>query len=197
MACRVCAINSPTLPFCQCGALQDYPEGLDVFETLGVAPELEPAMDPLRARFLELSKQLHPDRFVNALPPEPHYALRWSTNINGAYQILRDIGRRSEALLDYFGVPLSGKKGSVPIELAEFYFEAQESDDENAVAAEIRERLVKNASDWKSLADHWPKTTDKTLGRPAAEKLRENIIARRYLVSMAQDIERRQRAKSS
>src|SRR5262245_51309270 len=122
--CWHCHSESSDLPFCpQCGKLKAPENTLTHFEILGfpVQPELD--AEVLRAKFYELSKKTHPDRFAASTPPESSYALGWSTKINRAYQTLRDPISRTYYLLELFKVPESGK--SVPLELAETYFELQ------------------------------------------------------------------------
>ncbi|MCC6231864.1 MAG: hypothetical protein IT580_04430 [Verrucomicrobiales bacterium] len=61
-------------------------------------PWIEP--DTLKDRFLRLSAELHPDRFHDAPPETREAAGRRYTDLNSAYQALRDTRARSLHLLE-------------------------------------------------------------------------------------------------
>ncbi len=76
----------------------------DPFETLGVEPryDLDPAALELRHR--DLSRALHPDRYVGAPAAERRMALGKAIEVNDAYRVVKDPIRRAEALLRRAGV---------------------------------------------------------------------------------------------
>ena len=92
----------------------------------------------LEKQFYTLSRQLHPDRFVNRPAEEQEEALRQSSRLNDAYRTLRDPVQRTQHLLALQGVEMeeqskaatdaaratgAEKKQAVPPELLEEVFE--------------------------------------------------------------------------
>lgn len=65
--------------------------------------ELQPAFDldleQLSARYRELARKVHPDRFADAGESEQRQAIEQSANLNEAYQTLKSPSRRARYLL--------------------------------------------------------------------------------------------------
>jgi molecular chaperone HscB len=164
---------------------------LSHFQVLGIAPALHIDPEALRDAFYQLSRRTHPDRFTLAVPPEPGYALRWTTAINRAYQTLRDPSTRSEYLLDWeqFRRPASPQ---VPLDLAEAYFDLQdllsEPQGEEKMAAfrkDLAAALEQTDRQWAALAAAWPETHDRL------QKLHDILTKQRYLHAMIADLDRK------
>src|SRR5262245_16374287 len=77
----------------------------DPFETLGVEARFDLDLGALERRHRDLSKALHPDRYVGAPAAERRLSLSRAIDVNEAFRILRDPIRRAEALLQRAGVP--------------------------------------------------------------------------------------------
>ncbi len=58
----------------------------------------------LAARYRELQRVVHPDRFANASEQEQRLALQQATQVNEAYETLRDPLRRALYMLELAGV---------------------------------------------------------------------------------------------
>ncbi len=71
----------------------------DHFQLLGLARQFRVDLDGLEARYLALSKGLHPDRFVGRPESEQTASLKLSAAVNEAASTLRDPWRRAEYLL--------------------------------------------------------------------------------------------------
>lgn len=69
--------------------------------------ELQPAFDidqdMLSARYRELARKVHPDRFADAGETEQRHAIERSANLNEAYQTLKTPSRRARYLLTLQG----------------------------------------------------------------------------------------------
>lgn len=78
---------------------------MDPFAILGLPRRFALDVKQAEARHLELSKTLHPDRYVNAAPNERRLALSRAVEVNEAWRALRDPIKRAEAILT-----LAGKK---------------------------------------------------------------------------------------
>src|SRR6266853_2420344 len=103
----------------------------DHFSLFGLPRKLWIEMSTLEKKFLELSWELHPDKFVNASSAEQEASLRRSSELNDAYRVLRDPVARVEYLLEIEGMRKEGEhKQQAPPELLEEVFELNESLDE-------------------------------------------------------------------
>lgn len=76
------------------------------YELFGLAPTYAVDADELERRYLERSKQVHPDRFVNEAAAERVAALQQSMALNEAYKTLRKPVPRAEYLLASHGVTI-------------------------------------------------------------------------------------------
>jgi molecular chaperone HscB len=84
---------------------------LDPFLTLGIKPSFDVDLAAAEKTHRELSRALHPDRFVSAGASERRAALSKAVEVNEAWRIVRDPIRRAEALLRLAGVaPGEGKE---------------------------------------------------------------------------------------
>jgi molecular chaperone HscB len=127
----------------------------DPFLTLGLEPRFDVDLPELEARHRELSRALHPDRYVGRPSAERRLALSRAIEVNEALRILRHPVRRAEALLARRGVELAEGEEPEPsedllmevLELREELASARESGDlarveELAGAVETREARV-------------------------------------------------------
>lgn len=87
---------------------------MDPFATLGIARTFEVDLGAAERVHRDLSRALHPDRFVGASPSERRAALGKAIEVNEAWRIVRDPVRRAEALLDLGGVRVREGDGSQP-----------------------------------------------------------------------------------
>ncbi len=178
--CDRCGSESRALPFCACGALKDLPGGVSHFAVLGFPESWRLDENTLRERFYELSKKTHPDRYGQAAPQDAMHALRWSTAVNRAYQTLREPEKRARYLLELKGK--ADKKDAIPFDLAETYFEIQDSEDPKVLDAfknDMTALLAETETNWDAVADDM-------------DKLGAHLVKLKYLRSMIADIERKQ-----
>jgi molecular chaperone HscB len=99
---------------------------LDKFATLGVPRSFQQDDAAVEARYRELSRKLHPDRFARASAQERRFSLEQTTRLNEAYRTLKDPVRRAEHLLELRGVPVAtGEKNGVTMS-PEFLEQAME-----------------------------------------------------------------------
>lgn len=78
----------------------------DPFATLGVPRRYSLPLKDLEQRHRDLSRALHPDRYVHAPPGERRLALERAVAVNDAFRALRDPLTRASALLGLSGLPL-------------------------------------------------------------------------------------------
>jgi molecular chaperone HscB len=79
---------------------------MDPFAILGIAAAYDVDVVALERVHRELSRALHPDRYVGAPASERREALARAIAVNEAWRIVRDPVRRAEALLQHAGIPV-------------------------------------------------------------------------------------------
>jgi molecular chaperone HscB len=77
---------------------------LDPFDTLGIAPTFDIDVGAVEKRYRDLSRVLHPDKFVGTSAAERRMSLGKAVEVNEAWRLVRDPIRRAEALLRRHGV---------------------------------------------------------------------------------------------
>ncbi len=117
----------------------------DYFDVLGVQRKYHFSDGELEKRFLERSKQVHPDRFARAPAAERVAALQKSTELNDAYRVLKHHVRRAEYLLKLEGLDVADEKSesvrpdpallAEMMELNEELADARESGDRTRIGA--------------------------------------------------------------
>ena len=90
-----------------CGALLPPDAKTSYFSVFGVEPRFDLNLDALEARFRELSRKLHPDRFARADPRARRASLQRSVQLNEAWRALKDPFKRAEYLLSLSGISLA------------------------------------------------------------------------------------------
>jgi len=82
------------------------------FEIFGVEPRFEIDRDALDARWKDLQRQAHPDRFATADAQAQRQAMQWSVRINEAYQRLKDPLKRAAYLCERNGAPIQAENNT-------------------------------------------------------------------------------------
>jgi molecular chaperone HscB len=100
--CGACGAPQPVSTH---GARDDY------FAVLGVERRFDLPARELEARYKELSRKLHPDRFAKADPRARRAALQRTVQLNEAWRALKEPLRRAEYLLELAGVKLASDDG--------------------------------------------------------------------------------------
>jgi molecular chaperone HscB len=80
--------------------------GKNYFELFGLPAGFDIDPEDLAARYRELQRRVHPDRFASASDPERRLSMQMTTLVNEAYQTLKNPVRRGRYLLGLQGVPL-------------------------------------------------------------------------------------------
>jgi molecular chaperone HscB len=85
---------------------------MDPFATLGIARAYDVDLTVVEKVHRELSRALHPDRYVGTPPSERRAALTKAVEVNEAWRLVRDPIRRAEALLGLRGGAVGEGNGS-------------------------------------------------------------------------------------
>jgi len=123
--CPSCGKRQEPLLICaECGTPLAAP--LDCFAALALPRKLTIDLDALERRYHELSRKLHPDRFVSKGPKVRDASLRATALLTRSYRTLRDPVARGLYWLELRDEKLADNNKRVPPEVAELVFEVQE-----------------------------------------------------------------------
>ena len=84
----------------------------DFFTLLGVSKQFAQDLPELDARFRELQREVHPDRFAAADDAARRASMMLATQINEAYQTLRSPLKRATYLLNLAGVDVGAESNT-------------------------------------------------------------------------------------
>ena len=82
------------------------------FELFAVPTTFAQDRAVLDARWKELQREAHPDRFAVQGSAAQHVAMQWSVRINEAYQRLKDPVRRASYLCELHGAPVDAENNT-------------------------------------------------------------------------------------
>ena len=82
------------------------------FALFGVPPTFAQDRATLDARWKELQREAHPERFAAQGPAAQRLAMQWSVRINEPYQRLKDPLRRAAYLCELNGAPVDAERNT-------------------------------------------------------------------------------------
>jgi molecular chaperone HscB len=82
------------------------------FALFGVPEQFAQDRPVLDARWKELQREAHPDRFASQGAAAQRVAMQWSVRINEAYQRLKDPLRRAAYLCELRGAPIDAERNT-------------------------------------------------------------------------------------
>ncbi len=110
----------------------------DDFELFGVARRFAQDRAVLDARWKDLQREAHPDRFAVQGAAAQRVAMQWSVRINEAYQRLKDPLRRAAYLCELHGAPIRAEDNTaMPAAFLMQQMQWREALEEAASAAEL------------------------------------------------------------
>lgn len=109
----------------------------DPFAILGIEPRFDVDIPSLEGRHRDLSRALHPDRYVGRPSAERRLALSKAIEVNEALRILKDPVRRAQALLERRSLAL--EEGQEPKPAPDFLMNVLEDREELASAHACRD----------------------------------------------------------
>lgn len=104
---------------------------VNYFELFGLPVSFHPDAEIVKKKFYELSRQFHPDRFVQAGSEAVDEALKMSATINEAYRILKNPDATIQYILKYHGVLENEEKYNLPPDFLMEMMELNEAVDDN------------------------------------------------------------------
>jgi len=84
----------------------------DDFELFGLPARFAQERAAIDARWKELQREAHPDRFASQGAAAQRVALQWSVRINEAYQRLKDPLKRAAYLCELRGAPIEAESNT-------------------------------------------------------------------------------------
>lgn len=110
------------------------------FELFGLPQRFAQDRAAIDARWKELQREAHPDRFAAQGASAQRAALQWSVRINEAYQRLKDPLKRASYLCELQGAPIDAENNTaMPAEFLMEQMEWRETLDEAAGEQELEE----------------------------------------------------------
>src|SRR6478735_10700292 len=108
------------------------------FELFAVPATFAQDRAALDARWKELQREAHPDRFAAQGAAAQRVAMQWSVRINEAYQRLKDPLRRAALLCELRGAPIDAERNTaMPSEFLIEQMEWREALDDAATDHEL------------------------------------------------------------
>ena len=149
--------------------------GKNYFELFGLPLDFDIAADDLTARYRQLQRRVHPDKFANSSAQERRLSMQMTAQINEAYQTLQRPVSRGRYLLGLLGVDMNDETDTSmdpvflmeQIELRESLAEVKQTADPHKTLDELanqieqrmqakteqfRRHLMKNSSEGLSQA---------------------------------------------
>ncbi len=133
----------------------------DDFELFGLPQQFAQDRAAIDARWKDLQREAHPDKFAAQGAAAQRVAMQWSVRINEAYQRLKDPLRRAAYLCELHGVPVNAESNTaMPAEFLmqqmawrEALDEAQEVSDLDALSDQVAGRRRALLQDFVQLLD--------------------------------------------
>lgn len=147
--CTVCKALADAPLACQdCHHVYEHVMGASYFELFGLPASFDIDTSALHAQYLAISRNIHPDQFVNQSPEASRLAMRLSAQVNRAYETLKEPFLRAEYLLESLGGKSAAEHKTVPAELLQEVMglreeleQAKQNRDQEALG-KLRERVL-------------------------------------------------------
>ncbi len=171
----------------------------DYYELLGIPRSLNLSLDALQQRYYELSRQLHPDRFMQKPEAERQRALDMSSALNDAYRTLKDPIKRAQYLLTLEGFNIGEQRSKdVPPELLEEVFQLNMALEEmrggDDSARPQLEEAEKNFADLLAgsslLLETLFRQYDTSRSRHVLGEIRDVLNRRKYIQNLVSEVEK-------
>ncbi|HRL35624.1 MAG: Fe-S protein assembly co-chaperone HscB [Ottowia sp.] len=159
------------------------------FELFAVPPRFAQDAAQLDARWKELQRQVHPDKFAAQGAAAQRVAMQWSARINEAYRRLKDPLKRAAYLCELNGAPIDAESNTaMPAEFLMQQMELREAVDDAVDAAAMDEIGRQSATLKREMLLKLEQQMDAQHDWPAAA---QTVRALMFLDRLAGDIDRK------
>ncbi|MGB4118495.1 MAG: Fe-S protein assembly co-chaperone HscB [Polaromonas sp.] len=152
------------------------------FELFGLAPKFRQDRAAIDARWKELQKEAHPDKFAAQGASAQRVAMQWSVRINEAYQRFKDPLKRASYLCELNGAPVNAENNTaMPAAFLMQQMEWREALDE-AKTAENMHQIALEANEYgrKQLLKIEQSIDDQNNFKLAVEQVRSLMFVERF-----------------
>jgi molecular chaperone HscB len=169
------------------------PSGKNHFELFGLPVTFDVDVDDLAARYREMQRRVHPDKFASASDQDRRLSLQMTALINEAFQTLKDPVRRGRYLLNLRGVDLGDETDTAmdpaflmeQMELREQLDEVRQADNPHKPLAVLANRIEQSLQ--KGIRDFRRMLTEAT---PEADRKARNALREmQFLEKMRREID--------
>ena len=161
----------------------------DDFELFGLAPRFGQDRAVIDARWKDLQREAHPDKFTLHGAAAQRLAMQWSVRINEAYQRLKDPLKRAAYLCELHGAPVNAESNTAMA--ADFLMQQmqwREQLDEAAGTAELDQLMAEVSSARRDLLQQSELLLDRQQDyKEAVQRVRALMFIERF----ARDVEAR------
>jgi molecular chaperone HscB len=182
--------------FCPgCKTLQPPPD--DYYALFGLERKLNLSGEELQRRFYDLSRQLHPDRFMRKPERERQYSLDASSILNDAYRALKDPVKRAQYVLSHAGFDIGEQRSKdVPPELLEEVFELNMALEEVRGGDDsVRPQLEKAENNFTNMLSDVDRQLeglfdkyDQSQSRETLSEIRGALSRRKYIQNLVDEV---------
>jgi molecular chaperone HscB len=152
------------------------------FELFGLAQKFSQDRAAIDARWKELQREAHPDKFAAQGASAQRVAMQWSVRINEAYQRLKDPLKRAGYLCELNGAPVNAENNTaMPASFLMLQIDWREALDE-AETAENMYQIALQANEYgrKQLLKIEQSIDDKNDFKLAVEQVRALMFVERF-----------------
>lgn len=196
--CWQCGHPAEHSLFCRyCDSLQR--PTADYFRFFGLEPRLKIDAAKLEKRFYELSRLLHPDRYMRKSPTEQQYSLEATAILNDAYRVLRDPVARAEYVLKQAGFEsVEPRAKTLDPSLLEEVFELNEALEElrrgncsaRPALEQARGRFLALRAEIDAELERLFERYDESRARGVLAEIRKLLDRRKYVQNLIEQLDR-------
>ena len=159
------------------------------FDIFGLAPQFATERAALDARWKDLQREAHPDRFATATPAAQREAMQWSVRINEAYQRLKDPLKRAAYLCEMHGAPIRAEDNTaMPAAFLMQQMQWREDLDDATTATDLERMAAEVATARRDMLTALQTTADVQRDFVA---LAQQVRALMFIERFARDVEAR------
>lgn len=159
------------------------------FELFGLVQQFAQDRSAIDARWKELQREAHPDKFAALGASAQRVAMQWSVRINEAYQRLKDPLKRAVYLCELNGAPVNAESNTaMPAEFLMQQMQWREGLEEATSLADVYEITSQLQNSKRELLEKCELLLDQTHDYPQAVG---QVRALMFLDRFASDVEKR------
>ena len=162
------------------------------FELFDLAPQFAQDRAAIDARWKDLQREAHPDKFAAQGASAQRLAMQWSVRINEAYQRLKDPLKRAAYLCELHGAPVNAENNTAmpaaflmqQMEWREALDDAQSPADLEALEAQVaaaRQQTLTHCGQLLDIAHDYPQ---------AVQQVRALMFIERFSADVQQRLDR-------